>query len=328
MPIDFGPIVEAAQTGQMDSGTVKQLWDRLDDNERSQYMTTLQGWSKGKELHRPDNSFLGLPPEAAAVTGVAGAMKGVAGGATSVLGKVAPGAMEIGKVAIPLFVIEQLPISQSAKTALMVAIGLKGGVGGAGKAATAAEEIAPAAAKAGEVVAPMSDAEYLASTGRARGTLKPASNGPAPTSKVPFENPPNLTQKMPTEAVAAGEGPSGGARGVHVETGFNGHADPPNLQRSGPNPAPPNLSQKTSTGAVRSGQGPSGGARGAQVEQPGPGPSSSGVRLSEHPPGASNKTSPIQWKSMMDNMANEVYNSPAELDRMRQMIQDLLRGGK
>lgn len=65
-----------------------------------------------------------------------------------------------------------------------------------------------------------------------------------------MRDPKNLERSTATEAVAKGEGPSGGRRGV---TGGSSARPPAN---------PPNLSRATATEAVKAGEGPSGGARG------------------------------------------------------------------
>ena len=68
----------------------KDVWKKLSEVERPLYLQALDRWQKSggnREVHRPDNSLLGLPPELAAVGLAPRILPWLAGGAAASTGQ-------------------------------------------------------------------------------------------------------------------------------------------------------------------------------------------------------------------------------------------------
>lgn len=100
---------------------------------------------------------------------------------------------------------------------------------------------------------------------------------------------PKLSQKTATEAVKAGEGPSGGARGARIT----------------PTPGRPVSFQSRE-------------AISEQIKRDRVG------RMPEHAPGTSNRTSPARHETAMRNLAEEQYDDPQAIAQIRSLLQAMM----
>lgn len=219
---------------------------KLTPQEQQEYFDFQQKFNAANgmsEMKRPDNTLFGLPPEAAAVTGL-GVGKLLSGGLKSLmpdsLTGAAKGALKIGGTVATYTAAEKamaaMGIPFEARQAILLSIGLKGAMGAPAADARAAGAAARAESAAAAEKAAISESadlskmgnftneEVLASLKKKGASLRQPSAAPSgpttpytPSSERSIPTPSNLSQKTSTQAVMAGEGPSGGARGLNLK---------------------------------------------------------------------------------------------------------------